>query len=63
MWFVSGSSDLGGLIGYWEGNQMVTSSYWDMESSGQSYSAGGEGKTTAEMKQQSTYVGWDFTNI
>lgn len=24
---------------------------------------GGEGKTTAEMKRQATYVGWDFTKI
>jgi len=59
---VSGSSDVGGLIG---GNDSgsITQSYWDMQTSGQSSSAGGEGKTTAEMKQQATFVGWDFINI
>ena len=58
---VTGSGeDIGGLIGYGGG---ATHSYWDIETSGQSSSAGGEGKTTAEMKQQATFVGWDFTNI
>jgi hypothetical protein len=58
---VSGSGeDIGGLIGYGGG---VTHSYWDIETSGQSSSAGGEGKTTAEMKQEATFVGWDFTDI
>jgi hypothetical protein len=41
----------------------VSNSYWDMQTSGQSTSAGGAGKTTAEMKQQATFVGWDFTDI
>ncbi len=41
--------------------------YWDIESSGQPGSAGAvpgelEGKTTAQMKQQATFVTWDFTN-
>jgi len=42
---------------------MVFSSYWNIETSGQNSSAGGEGKTTAEMKQQATYLHWDFENI
>jgi len=60
----SGSSK-GGLIGYRDGEYSgtVTSSYWDVETSGMSTSAGGEGKTTAEMKQRATYVGWDFVNV
>ena len=59
---VSGSSSVGGLLGVnYEGT--VTHSYWDIETSGQTQSDGGEGKTTAEMKQQATFVGWDFTNI
>jgi len=41
----------------------IHNSYWDIETSGQSSSDGGEGKTTAEMKQQATFIGWDFTNI
>ncbi|MFT8321683.1 MAG: GLUG motif-containing protein [Bacillus sp. (in: firmicutes)] len=40
----------------------VTNSYWDIQSSGLTYSEGGIGKTTAEMKTQSTYSGWDFTS-
>jgi len=39
----------------------VTASYWNTETSGQSSSAGGTGLTTAQMKQQATFSGWDFT--
>ncbi len=58
---VSGSWDVGGLVGRNSGT--VLGSYWDVETSGQSTSAGGEGKTTAEMKQRATYTGWDFANV
>ena len=59
---VSGTGgSIGGLIGWNYGT--VTSSYWDIQTSGQSTSADGIGKTTAEMKTQSTFVGWDFNNI
>lgn len=37
--------------------------YWDIERSMQSYSSGGEGRTTMEMFSSSTYEGWDFVNI
>jgi hypothetical protein len=66
---VTGSSMVGGLIGNnyidWLHTHYgtVTSSYWDTQTSGQSTSADGIGKTTAEMKTQSTFVGWDFTHI
>lgn len=61
---ISGSeTNVGGLIGKSSNTSLVTSSYWDTQSSGRTTSAGGTGKTTAEMKQQSTFVGWDFTNI
>ncbi|WP_273382136.1 GLUG motif-containing protein, partial [Symbiobacterium thermophilum] len=55
--------DNGGLIGSHVDSTKVTNSYWDINTSGQTISAGGIGKTTAEMKQQSTYVGWDFTSV
>ena len=57
---VSGSDEVGGLIGF--NNRIVTSSFWDIETSGQSTSAGGTGKTTAEMQTASTFLeaGWDF---
>jgi hypothetical protein len=41
----------------------VTDSYWDTESSGTNTSAAGVGRTTTEMKDISTYQGWDFDNI
>ncbi|MFE5322342.1 S-layer homology domain-containing protein [Paenibacillus sp. NPDC056579] len=50
----------GGLIGF-NGNTAILSSYWDTQTSGKSDSAGGTGKTTAEMKRKATYAEWDFT--
>jgi hypothetical protein len=50
------------LVG-WNNGGTTTNSYWDIETSGQSTSDGGTGKTTAEMKTQSTYTNWDFVNI
>ncbi len=45
----------------------VSNSFWDVETSGTSLSPSGQGtgKTTAQMKTQSTFtnVGWDFTTI
>jgi hypothetical protein len=50
---VSGSG--GGRVG---GGATVYGSFWDVETSGLSTSAGGEGKTTAEMKDVNTYLYW-----
>ncbi len=59
---VSGSStNVGGLVGQNTGT--VTDCYWDTQTSGQSSSAGGTGKTSSEMQQQTTYVAWNFTGI
>jgi len=46
-------------------NDTIISCFWDIESSGKDSSAGGIGKTTAEMKTKSTFTdaGWDFVNI
>ncbi len=86
---VSGSQNLGGLIGYsqstitrcyaagavsdvtsYDGGLIgryvagsVSVSYWDTQTSGQGTSGGGTGKTTAEMKEQATFVGWDFADV
>jgi hypothetical protein len=56
-----GSSNVGGLTGYVL-TATVTNSFWDTQTSGQATSAGGTGKTTAEMQMQSTFTdaGWDF---
>ena len=58
---VRGTGDfVGGLVGqnWWE----VTSSLWDIETSGQAMSDGGTGKTTDEMQTAKTFLsaGWDF---
>lgn len=63
---VSGSlpSNVGGLGG--SNYTSTTSSYWDTEASGLSTSSGGAGvvgKTTAQMKTEGTYSGWDFDTI
>ena len=54
-------SNLGGLIGQ-NAYGKVLDSFWDTEASGRTTSAGGTGKTTAEMKNVQTYLdaGWDF---
>ncbi|MBM4104554.1 MAG: hypothetical protein FJ263_11030 [Planctomycetes bacterium] len=53
----------GGLIGYIESGS-VTDSFWDTQTSSRTASAGGAGKTTAQMKTLLTYTsaGWDFMN-
>ncbi|MGD9639527.1 MAG: ZmpA/ZmpB/ZmpC family metallo-endopeptidase-related protein, partial [Alphaproteobacteria bacterium] len=51
---------VGGLVAQSLNSSTATHSYWDTETSGQSSSALGEGKTTAEMKKQTTFENWDF---
>lgn len=59
---VAGGSLLGGLIGSNGDAGNVVASFWDTQLSGQSASAGGTGKTTAEMLTKATYTdeGWTF---
>lgn len=59
---VTGNVNFGGLIGRNEGGA-IPDSFWDIETSGQTTSAGGLGKTTLEMKQQATFAGWDFDAV
>ncbi len=59
---VSGGGESGGLVG----DQIFgtkNSCYYDRETSGQSDTKKGVPKTTAEMKQQATFSGWDFENV
>jgi len=61
---VSSSGYTGGLIAFnYVDAGTVLDSFWDVNSSGQTTSGGGTGKTTAEMQMESTYidVGWDFS--
>ena len=64
---VSGTGwNIGGLVGYKNPDDgFVRDSFWDIETSGQSTSSGGEPKTTAEMKTIDTFAdaGWDFVEI
>ncbi len=67
---VNGYSPVGGLVGV---NYLstVSNSFWDTETSGQSNSAAGTGKTIAQMKDVATFTDlstlgldnpWDFLN-
>ena len=60
----SGSFCVGGLVGWENNGSGIVSSFWDINTSGQTTSTGGTGKTTAQMKTLSTFTsaGWDFTN-
>ncbi len=54
----------GGLVGVnWQGTMVPQSSYYDLETTGQSDTGKGIGKPTADMKKQSTFEGWDFNTI
>ncbi len=57
---VAGETKVGGLIGSSIGT--VSASFWNIETSGQTASAGGVGKTSAGMKDPETFLhaGWDF---
>ncbi|MFC1793120.1 GLUG motif-containing protein, partial [Planctomycetota bacterium] len=68
---VMGNEDVGGLVGDDSDSGYgrpdigsTTASFWDMETSGQSSSAGGTGKTKAEMQIASIFLeaGWDFVD-
>ena len=53
---VTGLENVGGLVGRnYEGT--VSNSFWDIETSGQATSAGGTGKTSAEMQDITTFSG------
>jgi len=59
---VTGESSVGGLVGTnFQGSTLY--SRWDKEASGQSSSAGGTGKTTTQMMQESTFSQWSFSIV
>ena len=55
----------GGLVGsVIAASPVVIDSYWDIQSTGQSSSSGGSGRTTAQMKQSATFQpAWDFDSL
>lgn len=70
------SKNIGGLVGlnqnvcvysFWGycfqyRDSSINNSYWNTTSSGMTSSAGGTGLNNAQMLQQSSFTGWDFTN-
>ncbi|MCW5205529.1 FG-GAP repeat protein [Desulfobulbus sp. F5] len=57
---VTGGYNMKGVLGM-RMDGTCSSTYWDVTTSGVSTDAcGSSGRTTVEMKTQSTYVGWDF---
>lgn len=54
---------VGGLIGDLVPASGVSDCYFDVQTSGQTFSDGGTGKTTVEMMTQATFTGWDFTTL
>jgi hypothetical protein len=63
---VTGNSSVGGLVGWWNPDYCtVTNSFWDVQTSGRTASDGGTGKTTAQMKDISTFsaVGWNLIAV
>ena len=53
-----GTNRLGGVVGQIEGiGSSVTNSYWDTQTSGQTASAAGVGKTTSELQSPTGYTG------
>jgi hypothetical protein len=57
---VYGTNYVGGLLGADEGGT-IENSYWNIDLF--PTSDGGEGKTTEQMKQKSTFTDWDFNNV
>ncbi|MET3132057.1 filamentous hemagglutinin family protein [Oxalobacteraceae bacterium GrIS 1.11] len=64
---IGDGTTVGGLVGKADVDgitpiSVITHSFWDTQTSGQAASAGGTGKTTADMKTQTTFTGasWDF---
>ncbi|MDH4318038.1 MAG: hypothetical protein OEV64_06580 [Desulfobulbaceae bacterium] len=61
--YSTGAVSEGGLVSTSSNVGVIATSYWNTETSGRSTSYGGTGLSTAQMKQQASYAGWNFTNI
>jgi len=70
---VEGMINVGGLVGSCHGGSfhidgspvtgVATDSFWDVDMSGRTTSAGGESRNTCEMRQKATFVNWDFNDV
>lgn len=52
----------GGFLGL-DAGATIISCYWDTETSGLETSAGGTGIKTADLADETTFVGWDFNSV
>jgi len=59
---VSGQNDTGGLVGY-NDDGTIADSYYDEDESGQSDVGKGIPLSTSQMKQQTSFTGWNFQDI
>lgn len=59
---VSAGTNIGGVVGQ-NSSGTVTASYYNSETTGCTDTGKGDPKTTAELKTQGTYSGWDFTDV
>ncbi|AYQ29890.1 MULTISPECIES: filamentous hemagglutinin N-terminal domain-containing protein [unclassified Polaromonas] len=57
---VTATGAAGGLVGEQIGTASTSNSYWNITTSGQATSAGGTGRTSAQMMQAATFAGWDM---
>ena len=62
---VTGVDNVGGLVGENQLDGVVSNSFWDIETSGKATSAGGTGKTAAEMRDMATFsdASWNITTV
>src|SRR5882757_10739608 len=58
---VTGSSAVGGLVGYEGVSGEVSNGFWNVTTSGRSTSAGGTPLTTAQMQSAASFTGFHFT--
>lgn len=57
------SYDIGGLIGKMEEGAVVTNCYWSPDLAEIETNAGGTACTLDQMKQRTSYEGWDFDEV
>jgi hypothetical protein len=62
--YIESTYFIGGFLQH-DINGITSNCFWDIQTSGVSISAGGTGKTTAEMKTADTFIsaGWDFDSV
>ncbi|GAF70612.1 unnamed protein product, partial [marine sediment metagenome] len=61
--YATGAPTNGGGFGGVDSSGTWTNCFWDKTTSGWTTSAGGTGKTTAEMHLEATFTNWDFDDV